>query len=213
MIKNYYLLISLYVFLLPQFVSGQTFKPISDVEALKTKLANENTKLQSITSDFVQEKHLTILSEDIVSKGKFYFKKDRQIRWEYTEPYNYLIIINGDQIHIRDDKKTSNYNAGSNKMFKEINDLITNLIQGNTLNEKKKFDLSFFEDNSFYLIRMIPKNKGMKEFLSQIEMYIEKKTFTVAKLLMIEPSEDYTLIKFENKHLNETIPNNTFTIR
>ena len=52
----------------------------------------------SIESDFVQEKNLQVLSEKIISKGHFTFKKENRLRWEYTSPSKYLIVINNQKI-------------------------------------------------------------------------------------------------------------------
>ena len=42
-----------------------------------------------------------MLSEKIISKGKFWFKKDNLVRLEYVQPYQYLMIINKNNIFIK----------------------------------------------------------------------------------------------------------------
>src|SRR5574343_1418923 len=95
--------------LLPFFATAQNFKPVKYTLALKLKVEQMSKTVSTIESDFVQEKNLSMLSEKIISKGKFVFKKENQLRWEYSLPYKYLIVINKEKIFIKDDKKTQKY--------------------------------------------------------------------------------------------------------
>ena len=71
---------------------------MKNVDDFKSKAKAVANKTNSISSDFVQKKVLSIMEEEIVSKGKFLFKKENSIRWEYKEPFVYLIIINDGEI-------------------------------------------------------------------------------------------------------------------
>jgi len=89
------------------------YKPIADNNAFKTQFAAAAKKLNSIQSDFVQEKNLAMLSEKITSNGKFWFKKDNLVRMEYTSPFKYLMIINHNNVFIKDDQKENKFSARS----------------------------------------------------------------------------------------------------
>ena len=97
------------------------YKPVADQSAFKTQFAAVSQKTNTIKSDFVQEKNLGMLSEKIVSKGKFWFKKENAVRMEYTSPFQYLMIINGSKIYIKDSQKENRMSAKSNKLFQSIN--------------------------------------------------------------------------------------------
>src|ERR1700752_681669 len=100
-----------------QFAIAQNFKAVKDTSALKQKIESMSKTVNSIESDFTQEKNLSMLSEEITSKGNFKFKKENMLRWEYSTPYKYLIVINKDKIWIKDEKKTQKYDMNSNKIF------------------------------------------------------------------------------------------------
>ena len=44
------------------------------------------SKVESISSDFVMEKHLSIAQKPLISKGHFYFKKSGFLYWAYSSP-------------------------------------------------------------------------------------------------------------------------------
>jgi outer membrane lipoprotein-sorting protein len=195
-----------------QSVAAQNFKAVKDTSALKQKIENMSKTVNSIESDFVQEKNLSMLSEKITSKGNFKFKKENMLRWEYNTPYKYLIVINKDKIWIKDEKKTQKYDMNSNKVFKEINDVMMNCVQGNIF-RSGKFRVSYFENEKYYKLELIPLQKNMKESLKKINMYFDKSVTSVNKLDMIEPNDDYTTLDFFLKSQNAPLPDNIFTVK
>ena len=63
------------------------YKPVTDMAAFKQDFTAASQKIQTIKSDFLQEKNLAMLSDKIVSKGKFWFKKNNLVRMEYQQPF------------------------------------------------------------------------------------------------------------------------------
>ena len=106
----------------------------------------------------------------------------------------------------------SKYDTNSNKMFKGINDMMLNSVQGNVLNNKD-FKMSYLENEKFYLVEMTPKAKEMKEYMKSISMYFDKQDYTVSKIRMTELSDDYTAIEFSNKKINEAIADTQFVVK
>lgn len=195
-----------------QLTFSQNFKAVKDTAALKQKIEAMSKTVNSIESDFTQEKNLSILSEKIISKGNFKFKKENMLRWEYNTPYKYLIVINKDKIWIKDEKKTQKYDMNSNKVFKEINDVMMACVQGNIF-KSGKFKVTYFESEKQYKLELIPLQKNMKESLKKINMYFDKSVTSVSKLEMIEPNEDYTTLDFILKTQNAKLPDNIFTAK
>lgn len=195
-------------------LSAQTnnFKKVTDQKTIAQKLNNASLNSKSIDSDFIQFKHLDILENDIKSKGHFSFQAEDKVRWEYSEPYKYLIIMNKGIMWINDGNKTQKYDTESNKMFKEINDLMLGMLQGQIL-ENKNFDVIFYENSKQVLAKLSPKTTEMKDFLSNMHLYFDKKDYSVVKIKMLEHSGDYTLIEFFNKKINVEIPKSMFLVK
>src|ERR1700752_393074 len=99
---------------IPFALVSQSYKPVKDTLALRTKIESMNKSVTTMESDFTQEKNLSMMSEKIISKGHFVFKKENLLRWEYISPTKYLIVINKDKVFIKDSKKTSKYDMNSN---------------------------------------------------------------------------------------------------
>ena len=202
----------LFLLIFPFFCFSQSFKLVKDTATLKMKIENMSKSLNTIDADFIQEKNLSVLSEKIISKGHLMFKKENLLRWEYFSPSKYLIVINKEKVFIKDEKKTSKYDMNSNKIFKEINDIMLSCVQG-TIFKSSKFKTSYYETEKFYKLELIPNTKNMKDSFKKINLFFDKTVTSVSKIEMIEASEDFTIIEFLNKKLNAPISENSFIIK
>jgi outer membrane lipoprotein-sorting protein len=184
-------------------VSAQhpSFTPIGNLTEFKKKFLEEGKKVQSIRSSFVQEKNLAMLQEKIISSGKFWFQREKKVRIEYQKPFTYLMIINGEQIVIRDEQKESKISTHSNKLFQQINRIIVDCINGSII-DNKDFSSKIFQSEKAYRLEMTPTTKVIKGFFQKIIVLIEKSDWTVASIQLEEPGGDDTLIKFSDKVIN-----------
>lgn len=205
-------ILSIFIFTSILYAQDKDFNPVKSIENTKTDLAKLTENTQSIQSSFTQEKYLSFLSENIISKGAFYFKSPNQLRWEYSEPFEYIIVFNDKNIYIKDEDKISTFDTESNKMFSEINNMMIGTIQGNLFTDNERFDVEYFENTTQYLLELTPKLPEMKSMLKTIMIYIDKSDVSVAKIKMIESSDDYTSIDFTNRKLNQTIDNEKFNV-
>lgn len=188
------------------------YSPLADMEKFNAAFSSATRQTSSIKSDFIQEKNLSMLSEKIVSKGKFWFKKDSRVRMEYNQPYQYLMILDKDRVYVKDGQKENKISTRSNKLFQQINQVMIDCMQGTALNNPG-FKTRLFENRSAVLIELTPLTKGMKELFSNILVTVDKKDYAVSAIQMLEQSGDNTLIRFTNKELNATIPDALFTIK
>jgi len=200
-------------------LSDNILADTSDVKVLKdpsTFIKKSNELSQNITtieSDFIQKKHLSFFSEDVSSKGKFYFKKENMLRWEYTSPIKYIMVMNQDKFYVKDNNKVTTFDVKSNKMISEINEIMISCIKGNILKDDEQFKISYYENNLIYLVKLAPLSSKMNEYIQRIELYFSKTNFTLTELWMIERSGDYTKISFRNKKINEKIADEIFSIK
>jgi len=188
------------------------YTPLADLAKFKIEFSTATKKTLTIKSNFVQEKNLSMLAEKIVSKGKFWFKKDSQVRMEYNQPFQYLMIINQDKVFVKDGQKENKVSARSNKLFQQVNKIMIDCMQGTTLSNPD-FKTRVFENKTTYLVELVPVVKGLKDLFKNINVVVDKKDCSANSIEMQEVSGDNTIIRFANKELNTTIPDALFTIK
>jgi outer membrane lipoprotein-sorting protein len=185
---------------------------VTDLTKFKAAFMDVAQKTTTIKSDFIQDKNMSMLAEKITSKGKFWFKKNNQVRMEYTDPFQYLMIINQDKVYIKDGAKENTISTKSNKLFQQINKITVDCVQGTALNNPD-FATKVFENKGNYLVELTPVSKSLKDYFSTINIIIDKKDYSVSSIEMNESSGDNTTIRFINKEMNTILPDALFYIK
>lgn len=185
------------------------YVPVKNIQDFKARLKSSSAATNTLVADFQQEKTLTALTEKINSSGKFWYKKSNNVRMEYEKPFLYRMIIQGDKIYIRDSQKNYSVNAGSNKLFQQINRIMIDCVQG-TILENKDFTSKVLENTKFYRLEMTPVAKGIKDFYSSIVVDLQKSDLTIHTLTMHEPGGDRTVMNFKNVQINAAVEASVF---
>lgn len=188
------------------------YTAITNTASLQNILAVSARNTQTIASDFSQVKHMKMMNDKVNSRGKFYFKKEDKIRIEYTSPFQYLLIMNGGQIMVRDENKTNKINTRNSKTMQSVNKVMMDCMRG-TVFGNKDFQVKAFEMKNLYLLQLTPVNSSMKSLFARIDVYIEKSDNSVSKLVMNENGGDYTDMNFTNKKINTSLADALFSTR
>lgn len=191
---------------------AQTFSPMKDSKSFQKKLQEIANQTQSLQSDFVQIKHLEVLSEDIESEGKLFYKANNNLRWEYNSPLNYLIVLRNNKVYIKDEGKVSSFDLSGKKDFQKINEMMMGSIQGDLFVAQEDYSYIFKESKTAFLVEMYPKEKKVKDFMKSIHIFFSKKDYAVEQVKMLEQSGDYTLMKFKNQKTNAKLSDKIFIL-
>ena len=190
---------------------GSSQTKLSPVEqtAFKSKVQQTAQNTATIVADFLQTKHLSVLDNEIISEGKLVFKAPNLVRWEYLKPYQNTAIFKDDQLLVNNEGKKQNIDLGANKIFRSLNSLIVNSIKGDMF-DATQFDLEYFEVDSGFLVKFIPRDKRLKKFIAAFELKFSKQNAEVDEVKLIEPNNDYTLITFQNRKINTAVSDAEF---
>lgn len=183
---------------------------VKNVAVFKSQFAAASQKINSIKADFQQEKNLSMLSDKIISKGKFWFKKENKVRMEYTLPFQYLMILNNNNIYIKDGQKENKIAASSNKLFQQVNKIVVDCVRG-TAFSNTDFKVNVFENKTTFLIELTPVAKNLQQVFKNINVITDKTDYSVNTIVMNEASGDNTTIHFINKEINTNLNDALFT--
>ena len=185
------------------------FTKLESIETVKAKMKKLGESQQSISSTFTQVKKMEYLDIAIKSQGDFWYAAPANVRWEYTTPYEYIIIINNGKLSLISGDNQNDFNLENSEMFEQINALMVGTVTGNIFNSSD-YNVEVFESSGLYLFNIKPKASFMDGVLTGIDMFLEKESGKVTKIKMIETPENYTEISFANIKLNEAIPEGIF---
>jgi outer membrane lipoprotein-sorting protein len=210
-IVRFILLITFIGFGDPAIAQHTGYSAVADLPSFKKKFNMESLRIESISSNFTQEKILSALTEKITSSGKFSFKRSNKVRIEYLKPFVYLLVLNGDKMLIRDEQKESRINVKANRLFQQVNRIMVDCVQG-TILDSKDFSSKVFEDRNTYLLEMTPTSKTLREFFQTILLVVDKKDYSAISIVMNEPEGDKTTITFTDKKLNTLLSDAVFAL-
>ena len=191
---------------------GQTKLTSEQEKQVLAKMEQSSNALHSLQCDFVQSKRMKILSKEMQSKGILYFKKPDKIRWQYTTPYDYTFVMNGDKVQIKSAKSTKNIDIQGNKIFRQITTIILNTVTGGGIKNSADFDVTLFRQGDAYFAKMLPKKKEVKQVYAAIEVYFNPALPMVERIKMIEKSGEYTVVKLLSPKMNTTINESIFKV-
>ena len=198
--------------LLSTSVWAQNEKPLTEAESQKviSALTQAASSMQTLQCRFVQEKTSSMLAEPSIAKGTMHYAAPDRMRWEYTEPYAFALVVNGEQIIKVTDGKAETLDGKSSRMYQGMVSLIMGSASGKKLFDATVFDVALFDDNEFWRAEMIPKRRDMKRMFSQLVFRFDKKTNGISRVEFKDAGGDVTSIRFKDIRLNEVIGEDKF---
>src|SRR5438874_11849964 len=70
------------------------------VDEVVKKVDAAKAGVETLAGEFTQKNRVKLFKQELASKGRLYFKKPRQIRWEYTAPDPSVMILDGNQARL-----------------------------------------------------------------------------------------------------------------
>lgn len=193
-------------------VSGLNGVPPQRQVGIESNIAAASAAIKSLECDFTQEKEVSMLSTVMKSSGKLYFVNDGRLRWEYTEPYRYSFVMNGDRIKVASESNSSVIDTRSSKQFRRISEVIAGGIDGSAITDRENFAITFSEEDGEVVVDMKPLKKDMKGFFNGIRLYFPVSDWMVRKIVLSEPTGDSSEITIRNRKLNGPIDDKVFDI-
>ena len=197
-----YLLLTAHVTLMAQQSETQIRQKISQIAS----------SMKTMQCDFIQTKHLKMLNDEMVSKGRMYYQQGNRLRWEYTSPYTYTFIINDDKVLLKNSQRNDVIDVNKNKLFKEIARIMMNSVVGNCLQDDKSFKSCISVVGGEWVATLLPLRKDLKQMFQSIMLHFSQKQAVVTQVELTEKNGDKTVIELKNIKTNGPIDANMFAL-
>ena len=191
-------------------VTAQTQLSESQTQEVIRQLTQVASMMQSMQCRFVQEKTSSMLAEPSVAEGTMHYAAPDRMRWEYTAPYAFALVVNGERLVKVTDGKAEVLEGNAGRMYQGMVNLIIGSASGKKLFDTTVFDIVFYDDNGFWRADMTPKRRDMKRMFSQLVFRFDKKTNGISRVEFVSANGDVTSIRFEEIKVNEAIGDKVF---
>jgi outer membrane lipoprotein-sorting protein len=205
------LLITLIIFGNAQ--SGFTPATEAQQKEMRQKISEASTYLKSLRCDFVQKKTISILADEMISEGKMFFKQKDKLRWEYTKPFQYEFVMNGDKLMTVSGTTKNIIDINTSNAFREISKIIISGINGSGIFDSSRFSAKLFVGAKENMVALTPKQKELKQMFNEIRIYFNKTNYAATSVEIMELSGDKTFIEMKNQQINKELSDEIFTIK
>ena len=186
-------------------VSAQTQLSESQTQEVIRQLTQVASTMRSMQCRFVQEKTSSMLAEPSVAEGTMHYAAPDRMRWEYTAPYAFALVVNGERLVKVTEGKAEVLEGNAGRMYQGMVNLIIGSASGKKLFDTTVFDIVFYDDNGFWRADMTPKRRDMKRMFSQLVFRFDKKTNGISRVEFVSANGDITSIRFEEIKVNEAV--------
>jgi outer membrane lipoprotein-sorting protein len=164
--------------------------------------------IQSVSAEFIQEKHMKILARPLISSGVFYFQAPASLRWEYRAPLRNILLMTGDgtERYVGTDAGFVKEADANLQAMQVVLEHITHWLDGR------------FEDNPMFTaklepgprITLTPKEKAFTKMIQRIELVFSDRPGIIESVTIHESDESFTRLAFKNVILNPPIDGSVF---
>jgi outer membrane lipoprotein-sorting protein len=186
------------------FVSAKPAQS-QDWDSLKESFRN----IQAVKAEFLQERHVQILKEPLVSEGRFFYLSTGSLRWEYLRPLRSVMLQKGDSIrlyHFSEGAWKQDMAQGVEARRMVLAEM-SQWFQGR-FEESRVFKHSYSQGPPGRIF-LIP-GEGVSKFILGIEIVLSDRPGVIDRVEITEPGGSATRIVFKNVEINASLPSRLF---
>lgn len=165
-------------------------------------------KVTSVQARFIQEKHLPILAQPLIARGRFMFQGPDSLRWEYQEPVRSVLLMHKGRTRrfIESDGKMVEQSTAGLQTMDVVSEQITNWLSGR-FDQNPLFKASLGPGRK---IVMTPQNEQMNRFILRMEMLMGDQPGVMKEVVIFESETAFTCFKFIEPIINQPISESKF---
>lgn len=175
-------------------------------DAIFSLLKRSASTVKTLTSDFVQEKYLSMFKSVLTSKGHFYFNKPDMLRWELTAPVASGFVLKGDagrRWHERTGR-TENFRISQEPVMKIVSEQLFAWAKPDFQWLKKEYKIVVLKESPVSL-RLEPRSATLQGFIHYLLVNFSADGKYVRSVELHEKDGDYTRIRFVNTVVNKPL--------
>jgi outer membrane lipoprotein carrier protein len=187
--------------------------PPPALDDLLSRLEASSRDLQSLGGEFTQRNRLKLFKQELRSKGRFYYRRPRQIRWEYLDPDPSTLVLDGNTATLRTPGAAPQvFDLARDATMRAIFDQLLLWIGPSSFAAARAdYDLSVGGSAEQPTLSLVPKAGGaVARAFQRVELRLDGKTLLLRGILLVEKNGDEKEITFTRLARNPTLPADAF---
>jgi outer membrane lipoprotein-sorting protein len=179
------------------------------------QLESKLSTVRTLKVNFVQEKHMAILENKLVLKGRITLQQPDKMAWRVQSPIRYGMVIQGTTLRqwSEETKTIQEFSLAGNPVFAAAIKQIQNWFSGNYLALTREFNVAI-QSGSPLVFEFTPRaDSQTKEVIKRIVMRFGQDERVLHRLEVIETCGDTMNISFSDPTLNPVLSKNEWDPR
>ena len=164
-----------------------------------------------MSARFVQTKHLSLLAEPLVSRGRFLFKRPDRIAWKVEEPQAVTIIIDGHGIHVPG-MTAQDRQALALLPANALSSQLGALFSGSTSALEGEFVVTARDDAGAVRVHLVPRREETKRLFRAVDLLFPAPFRFVQQIALEDTVGDRVEIGLEEVQVNVDVPDAAFVV-
>jgi outer membrane lipoprotein-sorting protein len=198
--KRIFVIVTGLILLVTVGVSALTYTAQQTEDEMIESIVQASSDIISMKCDIAQTRRVPLMDEPQKSSGTMIYFKPSRFCLNYTEPFEWKLKVDGDNIMTGSDDSAMNGDAG--RLYKGLSGMILGCMSGDMLKDKRTFKVTVTDVGGEWKALLIPVRRDMKKMFSQIELGFDPKTCLLRRLQMDDSGGGSTEILITNVKLN-----------
>jgi outer membrane lipoprotein-sorting protein len=197
------------IFFLYSIAPAFSIETDNELDLLLQKIKNNSSKVQALSCNFSQTRHLAIFTKPVLFSGILTLSKPDKLRWEVTEPIPSVILLNDTKgMRCSGNTKPFSFDLASGPQMRMIYKQFFQWLSGTYDSLHEFYDVKQLSD---YKIALKPLDEKFSDIINSIEIEFEPVSLQPLQVLIRESQDDYTDIIFSNYNLSPNLKESLFT--
>ena len=193
--------------------SGAAAAPAPSLSTVVEQVDAAAKNVETLAGQFTQRNRVKLFKQELTAKGLVYFRKPRQIRWEYLEPDPSVMILDGNHALLRSaGGPPQQFDLDHDATMRAIFDqLLTWLGPGSLAKARDDYELAASGTAAAPVLTLTPKlASAVGRAFAKIELRLDGKSWQLRSILLVEKNGDEKEIVFQHLQRNAKIPPDAF---
>jgi outer membrane lipoprotein carrier protein len=182
------------------------------VDALLAQLDASSKGLTTLRGEFTQRTRVKLFKQELKSTGRLYFRRPRQIRWEYLSPDPSTLVLDGERATLSSPGAEPQvfdleHDATMRPIFEQ---LLFWLQPGSLAQARDQYDLAVSGSAEQPTLELTPKSGAMARAFRRVELRLDGKSGLLRGILLVERNGDEKEIAFTRLERNVALPADAF---
>ena len=181
-----------------------------------TELQRSLAGTTNVQSDFIQEKHLALLQQTVIIKGRLAVQQPDRLSWRVFEPIRYSLVLDGSMLRQWDETtgKVQQMSLAGNPVFGVVAAQLRAWFAGRFDDLQKDFQAEIDTSAQLPTIAFIPRDGSFAaKAIRRVVLIFREDHRYLNSMLIEESSGDRTLMTFTNTVLNSAVDPSVWVVK